>query len=154
MFDSLRPLDCSTPGFSVLHYLISQSLLKLMSTELVVLSNHFILLCPVLLLPSTFTSIGVFRMSWLLASGGQSIGASVSVLSMNIQSWFPLGWTGLIFLLSKGFSRVFSNTTDLLAVQGTFKSLLQHHNSKASVLWHSAFFMVNSHMHTWLLEKP
>ena len=125
-----------------LSFTIFQSLLKLMSTELMMLSNHFILLCPVLLLPSTFTSIGVFRMSWLLASGGQSIGASVSVLSMNIQSWFPLGWTGLIFLLSKGFSRVFSNTTDLLAVQGTFKSLLQYHNLKGSILWYSDFCMV------------
>ena len=50
-------------------------------------------------------------MSQLFASGGQSIGASASVLPMNIQSWFPVEWTGLISLLSKGLSRVFSNTT-------------------------------------------
>ena len=56
---------------------------------------------------------GSFLMSWLFASGGQSIGASASalVLPMNIQDWFPLGLTGLISLQSKGFSRVFSNTT-------------------------------------------
>ena len=68
-------------------------------------------------------------MSQLFASGGQGIGASASesVLPMNIQGRFPLGLTGL---------------TDLFAVQGTLKSLLQHHISKASILRHSAFFMV------------
>ena len=54
---------------------------------------------------------GSFPMSWLFTSGGQSIEASTSVLSVNIQDWFPLGWTGWISLLSKGLSRVFSNTT-------------------------------------------
>ena len=52
-----------------------------------------------------------FPMSWLFSSGGQSIGPSASVLPMNIQDWFPLGWTGWISLLFKGLSRVFSNTT-------------------------------------------
>ena len=68
-------------------------------------------------------------MSWLFASGGQCIGAlaSASVLPMNIQDWFPL-W--------------FIDCFDLLAVQGTLKSLLQHHSSKASVLQSSAFFTV------------
>ena len=67
-------------------------------------------------------------MSQFFTSGGQSIGvsASASVLPMNIQRWFPLGWTGWISLLSKGLSRVFSNTT-----------VQKHH-----FLWHSAFFMV------------
>ena len=60
MFDSLRPLDCSTPGFFVLHYFISQSLLKLKSIESVMLSNHVILGCPLLILPSIFLSIRVF----------------------------------------------------------------------------------------------
>ena len=71
---------------------------------------------------------GSFLMSQLFVSGGQSIGASTSasVLPMNIQDWFPLGWTGF----------------DLLADQGTLKSLLQHHSSKASVLRRSAFFVV------------
>ena len=77
--------------------------------------------------PQTFPTSGSFLMSWLFASGGQTIRASASapVLPMNIQSWFPLGFTDLISWLSKGLS-----------------SLLQHHSSKASVLWHSAFFMV------------
>ena len=59
----------------------------------------------------SFPASESFPMSWLFASGGQSIGASASVLPKNIQGWFPLGLIGLIFLLSKGLSRVFSNTT-------------------------------------------
>ena len=81
-----------------------------------------------------------FPVSWLLASGGQSIGASASAsgLPMNIQGWFPLGLTGLISLQSKGLSRVFSSTT----------------------VWKNWFFGAqpslwsSSHVHTWLLEKP
>ena len=63
--------------------------------------------------PQSFTVSGSFPMSQLLASGGQSIGVSAltSVLPMNTQDWSPLGWTGWISLLSKGLSRVFSNTT-------------------------------------------
>ena len=92
---------------------ICWSLLKLMSIEMVMPSNHFILCHPLLLLPSIFPSMRVFSMSQLFASGGQSIGASVSapVLPMNIQGWFSLGLTGLVSLLSKGLSRVFSNNT-------------------------------------------
>ena len=73
----------------------SQSLLKLMSIESVMPSNHLILCCPLLLLPSIFPSIGSFPMIWDFALDGQSIGvsASVSVLSMNIQDWFPLRLT-------------------------------------------------------------
>ena len=75
-------------------------------------SNHLILCCPLLLPPSIFPSIRIFS-SQLFALGGQSIGVSAStwVLPMNIQDWFPLGWTGWISLLSKRLSRVFSNTT-------------------------------------------
>ena len=82
----------------------------------------------------SFPASGSFPMSWLFASDGQSIGASASasVLPMNIQSWFPLGLIGLISVLSKGL----------------FKSIFQHHNSKASILWLSAFFMVQrSHLY-------
>ena len=63
--------------------------------------------------PQSFPASGSFVMSWLFTSGAQSIGASASgsVLPVNIQDWFPLGWTGWISLLSKGLSRVFSNTT-------------------------------------------
>ena len=86
----------------------------------------------------SFPASGSFPMNQF-ASGGQSIGASVStsVLPTNIQDWFPLGWTGLISLQSKGLSRVFSNTT----VQK-----LQFFGTQPS-LWS------NSHIHTWLLEK-
>ena len=83
---------------------------------------------------------GSFPMSQLFASGAQSVGASAlaSVLPMNIQDWFPSGLTGLISFQSKGLSRVFSNTT------------VQKHQSFSiqPSLWS------NSHIHTWLLEKP
>ena len=93
-----------------LSFTISQSLLKLMSTELVMSSNHLILCHPLLPLPSIFPSIRTFSMRQFFTSGGQSIGASASVLPMNIQDWFPLGWAGWISLLSKEHSRVFSTT--------------------------------------------
>ena len=87
----------------------------------------------------SFPATGSFLMSQLFTSGGQSIqpSASASVLPMNIQGWFPLGWTGLI-LQSKGCSRVFSSIT------------LQKHQffSVQPSLW------FNSHIHAWLLEKP
>ena len=81
----------------------SRSLLKLMSIELVMPSNHLILCHPLLLLPQSFPVSGSFLISWLFASGGQSIGASASalVLLVNIQDWFPLGLTGLVSLQSK-----------------------------------------------------
>ena len=89
----------------------AQSLLKFISIHSVIPFKHLILCRPLLLLPSIFP--GSFPTSQLFASGGQSIGvsASASVLPMNIQYWFPLGWTGWISLQSKGLSRVFSNTT-------------------------------------------
>ena len=108
------------------------------SIELVMPSNHLILYHP-LLLPSIFPTVRVFSDESVLASGGQSIGVSVSasVLPMNIHNWFPLGWTGWISLQSKGLSRVFSNTT------------VQKHQffGVQLSLWS------NSHIHTWLLEK-
>ena len=94
---------------------ISRSLCKLMSTELVIPSNHLIFCSTILLLSSVFSSIGSFQMSQFFTSGGQSIGVSASTLEfqlpMNIQDWFPLGWTSWISLQSKGLSRVFSNIT-------------------------------------------
>ena len=84
----------------------------------------------------SFPASGSFPMSQFFASGGQSIEASTSVLPVNIQDWFPLGWTGWISLQFKGLSRVFSNTT----VQKQFFS------TQLS-LWS------NSHIHIWLLEK-
>ena len=89
----------------------SQSLLKFMSIDSVMPSNHFII-CPNLLFPpSIFPSIRVFSNVSALCIRSQNIGALALVLSMNIQDWFPLGYTGLIFLPSKGFSRFFSSTT-------------------------------------------
>ena len=89
------------------------SLLKLMSIESVMPSNHLTLCHPLLLLPSIFPSIRTFSNESVLRISGQSIGisASASILPMNFQDWFPLGWTGWISLQSKGLSRVFSNTT-------------------------------------------
>ena len=96
-----------------LFFTISQSLLRVMSTERIMPSNHLILCCPLLLLPSNFPSIRVFPMNWLFAPGGQNMGASASasVLPVNIQGWFPLGLTDSISLLSKGLSRVYSSST-------------------------------------------
>ena len=91
----------------------SWSLLKLMSIQSVMPSNHLIFCHLRLLLPSIFPSIRVFSNKSVLPSGGQSIGASAvaSILPVNIQDWFPLGLTGWISLQFKGLSRVFSNTT-------------------------------------------
>ena len=93
----------------------SWSLLKLMFIKLVMPSNHLILCCPLLLLPSVFPSIRIFsnKSGKDFTSGGQNIGvsASASVLPVTIQDWFSLGWTGWISLQSKELSRVFSNTT-------------------------------------------
>ena len=89
----------------------TQSLLKLMSIESVMPSNH-LTLCPLLLLPSVFPSIRVFSNESALRIRWWSIGvsASASVLPINIQDWFPLRWTGWISLQSKGLSRVFPKT--------------------------------------------
>ena len=115
-----------------LSFTISRSLLKLKSIESVMLFNHLILCCPPVLL-SVFPNTGVFSSElalcirrtklqlWSFIIGAS---ASASVVPMNTQGWFTLA------------------LTDLLAVQRTLKSLLQHHSSKASILWHSAFFMV------------
>ena len=105
------PMDCSTPGFPVLHHLpefsqtrpLSQWCHPTISTSVTAFSS-----CP-----QSFPAIGSFLMSQLFASGGKTVGssASASVLPMNIQGWFPLGLTGLISLLSKRLWKVFSNTT-------------------------------------------
>ena len=99
-----------------LSFTISWSLLKLMSIESDAIQPYYPQ--PLILIPfsscfQSFPASVSFPMSWLFASGGQSIGVSAlsSVLPMNIQDWFPLGLTGLISVQSKGLSRVFSNTT-------------------------------------------
>ena len=105
------------------------SLLKLMSTESVMPSNHLVLCRPRLLLPSIFPNIRVFSNKLALhmhSSGAQSIGASASasVLLMNIQDWFPLGWTGLISLQPKGLLRIFSPTPQLKSISSSVLSFL------------------------------
>ena len=109
MPDSLWPTDCRTPGSSVLLCLLE--LLKLMPIESVMPSNHLILCPPLFSCSQSFPASGSFPMSRLFSSGGQNVGVSALVLPVNIQSWFPLGMTGLISLTSKGLLRVFSNTT-------------------------------------------
>jgi len=112
---------------------------KPMSIESVMPSNHLILCCPLLLLPQSLPASGSFQMSQLFISGCQSIGVlvSASVLSMNTQDWFPLGWTGWTSLQSKGLSRVFSNTT------------VQQHQFFCAQLSSQS----NSHIYTWPWKK-
>ena len=122
---SLRP-HCSTPGLPV-HYQL-QSLPKLMSIESVIPSNHLILCCPLLLLPSIFPSIRVF--------------SNESVLRIRWPKYWRFSFNVSPFNEHSVLISFRMDSLDLLAVQGTLKSLLQHHRSKASILWRSAFFIV------------
>ena len=99
-------MDCSTPGFPVLHYLPEFAQTHVHWVNDAIQPSHPLSLPSPLAL--NLSPHQVFTVSWLFTSGGQSIGASASasVLPMNIQDWFPLGLTGLISLLSKGLSRV------------------------------------------------
>ena len=108
----------------------SRSLLRFMFIQSVMPSSHFIFCCPFSTCLRSFPALGFFLMSQFFASGGH--------IPMNIQDWFPLGLTGWISLLSKGLSRVFSNTT------------VQKHQFLC--FQHSLYS--NSYIHTWLLEKP
>ena len=125
------PMDYSMPGLPVHHQLL-ECLLKLMSIESVMLSNLLILCRPLLLLPPIPPSIRVFskelalRMRW-----PKYWSFSFSISPCNEHSGlisFRMDWL------------------DLLAVQGTLKSLLQHHSSKPSILWHSAFFLIRTRL--------
>ena len=120
------PCPSPTPGVYSNSYPLSQWC----SSFVIPFSSHL----------QSFPASGYFQMSQFFTSGGQSIGvsASASVLPLNIQDWSPLGWTGWISLQSKGLSRVFSNTT------------VQKHQFFGSQL----SLWSNSHIHTWLLEKP
>ena len=124
---TLRPPRTTTSQVS-LSFTISWSLINFMSIELVTPSNHLILCCPLVLLPSIFPSIRVF--------------SNESVIYMKWPKYWSFSfsispyneYSGLIFLKVNWFN--------LLAVQGTLRSLLQHHSLKASILWCSAFFVV------------
>ena len=120
------PLDCSTPGLPVHHQI--PELVKLMSIKSVTPSNHLILCLPLLLLSSVFPSIRVFsNESVLCIRWPKYCNFSFSISTSNEYS---------------GLSSFRIDWLDLLAVQGTLKSLLQHHSSKASILWLSVFFIV------------
>ena len=132
-----HPMECSMPGFPSLSPRLCSNSCPLSQWCYLTISSsvtHFSSY------PQSFPASGSFFMSWLFSSGNQSIGASASVpvLPMNIQGWFPLEWTGLISLQAKGLSRVFSNTT------------IQKHQffSAQPTLWS------NSCTHTSPLEKP
>ena len=125
-------MNCSTPGHLVHHQLRSSP--KLMSIESVIASNHLILCCSFLLLPSVFPSIKVFSNESALHIRWPKYWNFNFIISPSNE------YSGLIFF------RI--DWLDLLAVQGTLKSLLQHHSSKASILWGLAFFIVQvSHLY-------
>ena len=117
----------------------SRRLLKLMSIELVMLSNHSYSVVPFSSHLQSCPASGSFQMSQFFASGGQSIGVSA------LASVLPMKYSELISFRIDWF--------DFLAVQETLRSLLQHHSSKASILRCSAFFMVQLSHHTWLQES-
>ena len=134
-----NPMNCSTPGLPVPSptpgvYPNSCPLSRWCHPTI---SSSFV---PFSSCPQSFPASGSFQMSQFFASGDQSVGVlpSMSVLPMNTQDWSPLGWTGWISLQSKGLSRVFSNTT------------IQKHQFCGAQL----YLWSNSHIHTWLLEKP
>ena len=104
------PWTAARQGF--LSFTVSRSLLRSISIELVMLLNHLVLCHPFSSCPQSFPASRYFPVIQLFTSGGQSIeaAASTSVLPMNIQSWFPLGLTGLISLLSRELSRIFFST--------------------------------------------
>ena len=118
-----NPMDCSTPGLPVHHQL--PELLKLMSTELVMPSNLLLFCHPLLLLPPIIPSIRVFSNESVLCIRWPKYWSFSSSISLSNE------YSGLISFRM--------DWLDLLAVQGTLKSLLQHHSSKVSILWHSPF---------------
>ena len=143
IISSVEPLSCvqliATPWIAGLpvHHQLPEST-KPMSIDSMMPSNHLILWCPLLLLSSIFPSIRVFSNEWAL----------------HIR--WPKYWS-FSFNISPsnehpGLISFRMDWLDLLAVQGTLKSLLQHHSSKASILWCSAFF--TAHIHAWPLENP
>ena len=133
------PMDYSTPGFCVLHHVLelAQTHVHWVGDAIQIISSSVILFSSCL---QSFPASGSFQISQLFTSGGQSTGAwaSASILPMNIQDWFPLGFTGLISLQSKGLSKIFPSNT------------IQKHRFFVTQLslWY------NSHIHKWLMEKP
>ena len=112
----------------------SWNLLKLMSIQSVMPSNHLILSCPLLLPPSIFPNIRIF--------------SNESVLCIRLPKYWSFSFSISPLSEYSGLLSIRIDWFDLLAVQGTLKSLFQHHNSKPWILWHSAFFMVQLHIST------
>ena len=121
-----NPMDCSTPGLPVHHQLLEFTQTHV--HESVMPSNHLILCCPLLLLPSIFPSIRVF--------------SNESVFHIRWPKYWSVSFSISPYNEYSGLISFRMDWLDLLAVQGTLKSLLQHHSSKASILQHSAFFIV------------
>ena len=133
------PMNCSMPGLPVHHQLPEFTQTHVHWVSDAIQPSHP-LLCPLFLLPSIFPSIRVFSNESALHIRWPKYWsfASTSVLPMNIQDWSPLGWTSWISLQSKGLSRIFSNST------------VQKHQFFGTQL----SLQSNSHIHTWVLEKP
>ena len=140
MSDSLRPHELQHAGLPVHHQLPEFTQTHVHWVSDTIQPSHSLLAPSPAFNLQSYPASGSFPMSRLFTSGDQSIraSASASVLPMNIQGWFPLGLTGLISLMSKGLSRIFPGTT----------------------IWKHLFFGAqpslwsNSHIHTWLQEKP
>ena len=132
------PMDCSIAGLPVHQQLPEPAQIHVHS--LVMPSNHLILCRPLLLLPSILPSIKVF--------------SNKSVLCIRWPKYWSFSFSIRPSNEYSGLISLKMDWLDLLAVQGTLKSLLQHHSSKASIVHYSAFFRSNSHIHTWPLEKP
>ena len=126
-------MDGRTPGLPVHHQLLE--LLKLMSTESVMPSNHLIFCHPLILLPSIFPSIRVF--------------SNESALHIRWPKYWSFNFNISLSNEYLGLISFRMEWLDLLVVQGTLKSLLQHHSSKASTLWHSALFVVQLSHDYW-----
>ena len=147
-FSSVQSLSsvqlCATPWTATrqasLSIANSQSLLKLMSIKLVMPSNHLILCHPLLFPPSIFPSIRVF--------------SKESVLCIRLPKYWRFNFSISPLKEYSGLISFRMDWFDLLVVQGTLKSLLQHHSSKASIFRTQLSSQSNSHIHTWPLEKP
>ena len=132
-------IPCTAAHQASLSFTISQSLLKFMSIELLILSNHLILCCPLCLLSSIFPTIRVFSNELAICIRWPKYWSFSFSISPSYE------YSGLISFRINWFD---------LTVQGTLKSLLQHNSSKALILQHSAIFMVQLSHLTCLLRKP
>ena len=136
----LYAAPCTAACQASLSFTVSWNLFKLMFIELVMPYNHLVLYGPFLLLPSTFPSISVFSNESALHIRWPKYQSYSFSISLSNEC------SALIYIRIDWF--------DPPAVQGTLKSLLQHHNSKASILQSQHSLWCNTHIHTWLLEKP